>query len=154
MAQQPALICVKRNNRGAAKRIANKAMSRHESTMALAIVSSVCVVMRVRTSYQKREWRLARLRIFDLDPSSQRPRLAVGISSAHATVKIPLIRAAPLSPTSHCAKACANGCSNTCTSTSISRYCATDGAAGGAARCATQWSRRGRTRTCSLASIR
>jgi|SRR4029453_7988397 hypothetical protein len=45
MAQQAAPICVKRNNRGAAKRIANKAMSRHASTTALAIVSSVCVVM-------------------------------------------------------------------------------------------------------------
>jgi hypothetical protein len=45
MAQQAAPICVKKNNRGAAKRIANKAMSRHASTAALAIVSSMCVVM-------------------------------------------------------------------------------------------------------------
>jgi hypothetical protein len=45
MAQHAAPICIKRNNRGAAKRIANKAMSRHASTIALAIVSSVCVVM-------------------------------------------------------------------------------------------------------------
>jgi hypothetical protein len=45
MAQQAAPICVKRNNRGAAKRIANKAMSRHASNIALAIVSWVCVVM-------------------------------------------------------------------------------------------------------------
>ena len=45
MAQQAAPICVKRNNRGDAKRIANKAMSRHANTTALAIVSSVCVVM-------------------------------------------------------------------------------------------------------------
>jgi hypothetical protein len=36
---------VKRNNRGAAKRMANTAMSRHASTTALDIVSSVCVVM-------------------------------------------------------------------------------------------------------------
>jgi len=60
---------------------------------------------------------------------------------------------APLSRTSHCAKACANGCSNTCTSTGVARYRATDGAAGGATRCATQWSRRGRRRTRSLAGI-
>jgi hypothetical protein len=45
MAQHAAPICVKRNNRGAAKRIATKAMSRHASTIALAIVSSVRVVM-------------------------------------------------------------------------------------------------------------
>ena len=51
MAQRAAPICIKRNNRGAAKRVANKAMSRHASTTALAIVSSVCVLMRVRTSY-------------------------------------------------------------------------------------------------------
>jgi len=60
---------------------------------------------------------------------------------------------APLSRTSHRAKACANGCSNTCTSTGVARYRATDGAAGGATRCATQWSRRGRRRTRSLAGI-
>jgi hypothetical protein len=45
MAQHAAPICIKRNNRGATKRIANKAMSRHASTTALDIVSSVCVVM-------------------------------------------------------------------------------------------------------------
>jgi hypothetical protein len=55
MAQQPAPICVKTNIRGAAKRIANKAMSRHASTTALASVSLVCVVMRVRTSHQLSE---------------------------------------------------------------------------------------------------
>ncbi len=74
-------------------------------------------------------------------------------SPPHAIVKVPLIGAVPLSHTSRSANARTNCCSNSCASASIAGYRAADGATGCAARCAAQWSRRGRTRTRSLASI-
>jgi len=74
-------------------------------------------------------------------------------SPPHTIVKVPLIRAVPLSYTSRSANACTNCCANSCASASIAGYRAADGTTGCAARRTAQGSRRGGTRTRSLASI-